>query len=499
MRRSAPSGRRWRSATRWRTSTTSCESERGVALPARIGIHTGPVVVGTVGNDLKMDYTAIGDTTNLAARLESLATPGTILISEATARLVRGFFRLRQVGPLTVKGKSEPVTAFEVIGGRERGEPDGGRRRARPDAVGRPRRGAGAARRLLPAAAPGTSPRWSAVVGDAGSGKSRVIYEFKQRLLDERRAGAASSRGAARRSTRPCRCLRSSPCCGSTSSSWPATTGRVACAKVERAPRQGAAERRATPIRCSAACSRCPPTCPPTCRSKRSSRRPSRRSPSWCSSESRRAPVVMILEDLHWIDEPSQRAAGDGGRPPDARAGDGPGQPPARVPADVAHQRRASTQLHPAAAARRRGDRASRARWPAARCPTELEARILAKAEGSPFFAEEITRSLHRGGLPHRATTAACALTRPVDEILIPGTVREVHRRAARPARRPPPSGWPSSPPCSAASSAAASSRSCCADEQVDVDHELARADAAAASSTARACSPTTSTASARA
>src|SRR5207249_811018 len=70
----------------------------GVALRARIGINTGPVVVGTVGNDLKMDYTAIGDTTNLAARLQSLAEPGTILISETTHRLVRGFFQVRPLG-----------------------------------------------------------------------------------------------------------------------------------------------------------------------------------------------------------------------------------------------------------------------------------------------------------------------------------------------------------------------------------------------------------------
>ena len=59
-----------------RTSTSQLEAERGISLPARIGINTGPVVVGTVGNDLKMDYTAIGDTTNLASRLESLAQPG---------------------------------------------------------------------------------------------------------------------------------------------------------------------------------------------------------------------------------------------------------------------------------------------------------------------------------------------------------------------------------------------------------------------------------------
>jgi class 3 adenylate cyclase len=99
------------------------EAERGISLPARIGINTGPVVVGTVGNDLKMDYTAIGDTTNLASRLESLARPGTILISEPTARMVRGFFVLNEVGPLTVKGKSEPVVAFEVVAARSAATP----------------------------------------------------------------------------------------------------------------------------------------------------------------------------------------------------------------------------------------------------------------------------------------------------------------------------------------------------------------------------------------
>src|SRR5262245_21808424 len=87
----------------------------GPELRARIGIHTGPVVVGTIGNDLKMDYTAIGDTTNLASRLESLAVPGTILVSEATQRLVRGFFELRPGGPFVVKGKRKPIVAYEVL------------------------------------------------------------------------------------------------------------------------------------------------------------------------------------------------------------------------------------------------------------------------------------------------------------------------------------------------------------------------------------------------
>src|SRR5207247_8572424 len=67
-------------------------------------------------NELKMDSTATGDTTNLASRLESLAAPGTILVSEPTYRLVRGFFLVRPTGPLAVKGKSEPVAAYEIVG-----------------------------------------------------------------------------------------------------------------------------------------------------------------------------------------------------------------------------------------------------------------------------------------------------------------------------------------------------------------------------------------------
>src|SRR5262249_48087379 len=83
----------------------------GIPLEIRIGINTGPVVVGPVGNDRKMDYTAIGDTTNLACRLQTLAPPGAILISESTYRLVRGFFAVEPVGPLGIRGKTEPATA----------------------------------------------------------------------------------------------------------------------------------------------------------------------------------------------------------------------------------------------------------------------------------------------------------------------------------------------------------------------------------------------------
>jgi class 3 adenylate cyclase len=156
--------------------------ERGnIELQARIGIHTGPVVVGTVGNSFKMDYTAIGDTTNLAARLQSAARPGTILVSEATHRLVRGFFVVEATGPLDVRGKSEPVTAYEVLGRATRPSPMTiAAERGLTPLVGRQAELARlevAFRRVAHDAL-----RVVAVVGEAGSGKSRLLYEFKRRL-----------------------------------------------------------------------------------------------------------------------------------------------------------------------------------------------------------------------------------------------------------------------------------------------------------------------------
>jgi class 3 adenylate cyclase len=84
-------------------------------LPVRIGIHTGPVVFGPVADKLPMDYTVIGDTANVAARLQEAAAPGTILISEATRALSHGYTRVEPVGPLTLKGKAEPFAGYRLL------------------------------------------------------------------------------------------------------------------------------------------------------------------------------------------------------------------------------------------------------------------------------------------------------------------------------------------------------------------------------------------------
>ena len=85
-------------------------------LAVRIGIHTGPVVFGPIAEKLPMEYTVIGDTANVAARLEQAAAPGTILVSEAVRLAAEGYAQVAPVGPLILKGKTEPISAYRLLG-----------------------------------------------------------------------------------------------------------------------------------------------------------------------------------------------------------------------------------------------------------------------------------------------------------------------------------------------------------------------------------------------
>ena len=89
---------------------------QGLEVQLRVGLNSGDVVVRTIGNDLHMDYSAVGQTTHLAARMEQLATPGTIRLPAATLRLVEGLVRVTALGPIPVKGLAEPVEVFELLG-----------------------------------------------------------------------------------------------------------------------------------------------------------------------------------------------------------------------------------------------------------------------------------------------------------------------------------------------------------------------------------------------
>jgi hypothetical protein len=90
--------------------------QRGIEFNMRIGLNTGLVVVGRIGDDLTMEYTAMGDTVNLASRMQRSAQPGTIRVSENTYRLTEGYFEFKPLGPVRLKGRAGPVKAYQLGG-----------------------------------------------------------------------------------------------------------------------------------------------------------------------------------------------------------------------------------------------------------------------------------------------------------------------------------------------------------------------------------------------
>jgi class 3 adenylate cyclase len=151
----------------------------GVPVQIRVGLNAGEVVVRAIGSDLHMDYTAVGQTTHLAARMEQMAIPGTILLTLAVLRLTEGFGQVTPVGPVPIKGLAEPVAVFELRGAtalRRRLQTAVARglspfvgRQPELEALQQPlaRAGAGQGQVVV-------------LLGEPGVGKSRLVYEFLQ-------------------------------------------------------------------------------------------------------------------------------------------------------------------------------------------------------------------------------------------------------------------------------------------------------------------------------
>jgi class 3 adenylate cyclase/tetratricopeptide (TPR) repeat protein len=153
-------------------------------IKMRIGIHSGPVVVGTVGNNLRVDFKAIGDTVNLASRMESLAEPGATYVTEDVFKLSEGFFRFENLGARKIKGKDAPTQVFRVIApSSRRTRFDVSAERGLTPLVGRERE----IEFLMDAYARAKSGKGQAIsiVSDAGLGKSRLLYEFRKAVSNE--------------------------------------------------------------------------------------------------------------------------------------------------------------------------------------------------------------------------------------------------------------------------------------------------------------------------
>jgi class 3 adenylate cyclase len=149
----------------------------GCEVQIRVGLNAGEVVVRAIGNDLHMDYSAIGQTTHLAAPMEQLATPGSIRLTAATLRLVEGLVVVRTLGPVPVRGLTDPVEVFELVGTsaiRQRLPATVGRGLTR--FVGRQTELA-VLQQALEQARTGHG-QVVAVIGEPGVGKTRLFYEF---------------------------------------------------------------------------------------------------------------------------------------------------------------------------------------------------------------------------------------------------------------------------------------------------------------------------------
>ncbi|MHB8842906.1 MAG: ATP-binding protein, partial [Candidatus Aquicultor sp.] len=162
------------------------EESRSQVLRMRIGIHTGPVILGSIGSDLRLEFQVIGDTVNLAARMEALAEPGTTYVTKETYQLAKGLFHFQSAGKRMVKGKEEPISVYKVLSAKED--------------VYRPRLGAD---RLIYSRMVGRDSELNRlelqlmkaingqgsvvnIIGEAGNGKSRLLAELKNKEVMKR-------------------------------------------------------------------------------------------------------------------------------------------------------------------------------------------------------------------------------------------------------------------------------------------------------------------------
>ena len=166
------------------TFTDQLKVQRQVQpIRMRVGIHTGPVVVGTVGNDLRVEFKAVGDTVNVASRIEEIAEPGTTFVTEDTFKATEGIFRFENLGEREVKGKEKPIRVYQVLAPSSR--------RTRFDVsselgltpfIGRERE----LELLLDGFERTKESRGQAfsIVAEAGLGKSRLLYEFRKAIAN---------------------------------------------------------------------------------------------------------------------------------------------------------------------------------------------------------------------------------------------------------------------------------------------------------------------------
>ena len=396
------------------------QGKRGIHLQVRQGLNTGLVVVGSIGNDLRMDYTAVGDTTNVAARLQQAADPGRIVVAEAVHRLVGGYFHTRPLGALALKGKAETVRAWEVISARTaRTRFDVEAERGLTPFVGRDVE----LRALLECYDKVRASQGQVVflVGEPGIGKSRLLLELRRRLGEEATwvEGRSMSVG---------RSIAFHPLMDLLRRTFrvdEADPEGVIIDKIERGVlRLGEDLRPTLPyLRYLLAVD---PGNPAIQAIEPQLRRPEifdavrrlllRAAEVW--------PQVVVFEDIHWSDQATEEYL--------ALMADTiatsrvlmiltyrPGYVPGFGDRSY-YTRLALTALSSDATVRM-----AQGMLAAERLPEELQAVIGRKAEGNPFFVEEVVKSLQEVGAL-RAEGDRYVVTRPLTDLFVPDTIQDL-------------------------------------------------------------------------
>jgi class 3 adenylate cyclase len=397
------------------------ERENGIRLAVRIGIHTGPVVVGTMGSGGRHEQLALGETPNLAARLQSLATPDTVVISEATHRLVQGYFRCDDLGSLNLKGVETPLRVYCVVAE------------------------SAAQSRLDVAVASGLTPlvgrehevgllreRWAqsrdglgqAVLlsGEAGIGKSRLVRVLTEHVADE---GALWLT------------LRCSPY-HTNSAFYPVIahlqrllqwhrheTPAARLATLEQALQTASLPLAETvPLLAALLALPVPEQYPPLVLSpQRQKQKTQEALVAWLLAETARQPVLAVWEDLHWADPSTLELL-------ELLLDHVPTAPlllvltarpefrPSWTPRSYV------TQLTLMRLSRHQSEEMVVRVTGGKPVPAEVQAQIVAKTDGIPLFVEELAKTVLESSLVQEVT-GRYVLTGPLPPLAIPATLQD--------------------------------------------------------------------------
>ena len=362
------------------TLNEQLQRERGIRLAVRLGLHTGLVVIGEMGGGDRHERLALGDAPNLAARIQGLADPDTLLISAATHRLVQDRFRCQDFGLHSVKGIEKPVRVFRVLGTADRDLPETAARRAAVPLVGREEE-LDLLSRAWEQAKDGHG-QIALLSGEAGIGKSRLIEILRRRAgtdgeLVEIRASSLHTQTA----LHPLMVhLRE----------------KLGWSEAEVQERLLAAAGRETVPAAFV---------------------------SWLVPPNRERPMLLVWEDVHWLDSASLEVlkglieALAGTRTLLLLSTRPNFQLPWDLPSSALHLQ--LERLSPQAAERLIAVLAG-----GKRLPRELVRQIVARADGVPLFLEEITRTVLESGLL-RKTEDRWELTGPLPSTAVPASLHD--------------------------------------------------------------------------